>query len=43
VQGYLLGSEGMKKEYLSNPHNVKDGEAFFVPQTALKDVDELKK
>jgi len=43
IRGYLAGSEGMKDEYLSNPNNTKDGEAFFVPQSKLKDISDLKK
>lgn len=42
IQGFILGGEGKKDEYLSNPNNTKDGEAFFVPQKVLTDVDDLK-
>lgn len=42
LHGFLLGAEGMKDEYLENPNNTKDGEAFFVPRDALKAIDEIK-
>jgi len=43
VHGYILGSEGMKDEYLDNPIKTEKGEAFFVPQRALLDIDDLVK
>jgi hypothetical protein len=41
LQGYILGGDGMKIEYLKNPNNTTKQEAFFIPQEALNSVDGL--
>lgn len=42
LRGFMLGEKCMKDEYLSNPNNTKNGEAFFFPQNKLWDIGYLK-
>jgi len=40
IKGWILGAEGKRKEYWSDPTG-KDRPAFFVPQSALHSPNEL--
>jgi len=42
IHGYILGADGMIEKNLRNPLKTERGEAHFVPQGILKDIDELK-
>jgi len=41
IKGYILGSEGKRKEYWKDP--VGDRPAYFVPQAALKQLPDYEK